>query len=114
MTGFVPPPYPYDRLDAARALAAQADGGAVALSVGPPTDPPPVAVVEALATSGAERGYPPSIGTAAFREAAARWIGSRFGAAIDPTQVAATIGSKELVAGLPHWLRLRTPDRDTV
>ncbi|MEM7273593.1 MAG: pyridoxal phosphate-dependent aminotransferase, partial [Actinomycetota bacterium] len=28
--------------------------------------------------------------------------------------VRATIGSKEFVAGLPHWLRLRWPDRDTV
>ena len=28
--------------------------------------------------------------------------------------VLACIGTKELVAGLPHWLKLRTPDRDTV
>ena len=28
--------------------------------------------------------------------------------------LAACIGTKELVAGLPHWLRLRRPDRDTV
>src|SRR5690606_1041049 len=38
----------------------------------------------------------------------------RFGVSIDPGAVAACIGTKELVAGLPHWLRLRRPDRDTV
>jgi len=38
----------------------------------------------------------------------------RLGVTVEPTSVAATIGSKELVTGLPHWLRLRTPVRDTV
>ena len=31
-----------------------------------------------------------------------------------PAQVAACVGTKEFVATLPQWLRLRTPDRDTV
>ena len=39
-------------------------GGIVDLSIGTPFDPPPAAVVEALATSDAERGYPASIGSA--------------------------------------------------
>jgi aspartate/methionine/tyrosine aminotransferase len=38
----------------------------------------------------------------------------RLGVTIAPTQVAACIGTKELVAGLPQWLRLRSPERDTV
>ena len=42
-------------------------------------DPPPAAVVEAFSTSGTERGYPPSIGSAVFRGAVARWIERRFG-----------------------------------
>jgi aspartate/methionine/tyrosine aminotransferase len=71
-------------------------------------------VIEALARSGAERGYPASIGTAAYREGAAAWLERRFGVAIDPNAIAACIGTKELVAGLPQWLRLRTPERDTV
>jgi aspartate/methionine/tyrosine aminotransferase len=70
--------------------------------------------VAVLATSGAERRYPPSIGTAAFREAAAAWMARRFGVDVDPSAVAACIGTKELVVGLPHWLRLQRPDRDTV
>ena len=51
------------------------------------------------AASGAERGYPPSIGTAAFREAAARLAHRRFGVAVDPDHLAACVGTKELVAG---------------
>src|SRR6476659_4941184 len=106
-TGFVPPPYPYERLDPLRALAAEQPGGAVDLSVGTPFDPPPAAVVDALATSGAERVYPPSIGTPAFRDAAAAWLARRLGVAVAPSSVAACIGTKELVAGLPQLLRLR-------
>jgi aspartate/methionine/tyrosine aminotransferase len=67
-----------------------------------------------MGESGAERGYPPSIGTAAFREAAAAWMSRRLLVDLDPQSVAACIGTKEFVAGVPHWLRLRDPSRDTV
>jgi succinyldiaminopimelate transaminase len=113
-TGFVPPPYPYDRLDDLKAIAGHHAGGMVDLSIGTPGDPPPDAVVAALATSGAERGYPPSIGTAALREAAAAWLQRRLGVAADPSAIGACIGTKELVVGIPHWLRWRHPDLDTV
>ncbi len=112
--GFVPPPYPYDRLAPLHELADRHDGGAVDLSVGTPCDPPPEAVLRALAGSGTERSYPPSIGTTAFRDAVAGWFDRRFGVTLDPTDLAACVGSKELVAGVPHWLRLRDPSRDTV
>ena len=112
--GFVPPPYPYDRLDGLLAVAEQFAGGAVDLSIGTPMDPPPPAVVAAFSTSGAERGYPPSIGSAAFRGAVARWIERRFGVDVPVGAIGACIGSKEFVGTLPQWLRLRTPDRDTV
>ena len=112
--GFVPPPYPYDRLNELRARADGFPGGAVDLSIGSPGDPPPPAVLEALARSGTERGYPPSIGTDAYREAVSVWFERRLGLVVDRADVAACVGTKELVAGLPHWLRLRTPDRDTV
>ncbi|MBA3304125.1 MAG: aminotransferase class I/II-fold pyridoxal phosphate-dependent enzyme, partial [Acidimicrobiia bacterium] len=42
------------------------------------------------------------------------WMARRLDIEVDPAAVAACIGTKELVAGLPHWLRLRTPERDTV
>ena len=113
--GFVPPVYPYERLDGLRAAAAALRGGAVDCSVGTPCDPPPAAVVAALADSGTERGYPASIGSLAFRQAAAAWTQRRFGVGLDPdAQIAACIGTKEFVASLPGYLRLRYPDRDTV
>jgi succinyldiaminopimelate transaminase len=112
--GFVPPPYPYDRLAALVETASALPGGAVDLSIGTPCDPPPAFVVEALATSDAERGYPASIGSPAYRAAAAGWMARRFGVVVDPDLVAACVGTKELVASAPLYLRLRSPDRDTV
>lgn len=114
MTGFEPPPLVWETLTGLRAAAERFPGGAIDLTVGTPIDPPPPMVAEILADSDAARGYPPSIGTPAFRAAAADWMGRRFGIEVPDSAVAATIGSKELVAGLPHWLRLRTPERDTV
>lgn len=112
--GFVPPPYPYDRLDELKAIAEAHDGGVVDLSIGTPCDPPADAVIKALGNSDSERGYPPSIGTPAFREAAADWLNRTVGSSLTGADIRATIGSKEFVAGLPHWLRLRTPEKDTV
>ena len=58
-------PYPYDRLAAlARPTSGRRRGGMVDCSIGTPCDPPPPAVVEALASSGTERGYPASAGIA--------------------------------------------------
>jgi len=112
---FTPPPYPYDRLDDVLALAASHEGGAVDLSIGTPCDPPPDAVLAALSAGDTARGYPPSIGTPAFRAAAAEWISRRLGASVDAaSEVAACVGTKEFVASLPQYLQLRTPDRDTV
>ena len=112
--GFVPPPYPYDRLIPVREVAARHEGGAVDLSVGTPCDPPPAVVLDALAGSDSERGYPPSVGTAQLRAAAIEWMRRRFGVDLDGQQLAACVGTKELVVGVPHWLRLRDPSRDTV
>jgi succinyldiaminopimelate transaminase len=113
--GFVPPTYPYDRLDGFRDLAAAHEGGAIDCSIGTPFDPPPAAVIEALSTSGAERGYPPSIGTPEFRGAATAWLSRELGVAVDvDREIAACIGTKEFVASTPHYLRLRDPSRDTV
>jgi succinyldiaminopimelate transaminase len=115
MTGFVPPPYPYDRLDEIVAIANEHAGGAVDLSIGTPCDPSPPAVLAALSAGDTARGYPPSIGTVAFRDAAASWIDRRLGATVDAkTEVAACVGSKEFVASLPQYLQLRDPSRDTV
>jgi succinyldiaminopimelate transaminase len=112
--GFEPPIYPYERLAGAKAKAEQFEGGIVDLSIGTPCDPPPPEVVRALAESNTERGYPASIGSEAFRNAAAEWIHRRFAVQVAPTQLAACVGTKEFVGTLPQWLKLRSPDRDTV
>jgi len=113
-TGFTPPPYPYDRLDAFKSMASAHDGGMVDLSIGDPFDPPPAIVIDALASSASERSYPASIGSPAYREAARGWMERELGVVVGPKNIAACIGTKEFVAGLPHWLRLRSPERDTV
>lgn len=113
-SGFIPPPYPYDRLEPLKALAAEHDGGMVDLSVGTPIDPPSPAVAAALGASGAESGYPASLGSASFREAAAGWLARRFGVQLPVSSLAACIGTKEFVAGTPAYLRLRDPRKDTV
>ena len=114
LVGFEPPPYPYDRLDAFQKLAAAHDGGIVDLSIGTPCDPPPQAVIDALAGSGTERGYPASIGTEALRRSIARWMGRRFSIDVPLSRIAACIGTKEFVATTPQYMKLRRPNRDTV
>jgi len=112
--GFEPPEYPFDKLAPLEAICQKHEGGMVDLSVGTPVDAPPAFVLDALARSGAERGYPASIGSAELRDAASGWFARRLGVEVPASQIRACIGTKELVAGVPHWLRLRTPERDTV
>jgi succinyldiaminopimelate transaminase len=113
--GFEPPPYPYERLAEVITLAEQHEGGAVDLSIGTPCDPPPPDVLAALSAGDTARGYPPSIGTAAFRTAAAGWIERRLGARVDPsTELGACVGTKEFVASVPQYLKLRDPAKDVV
>jgi aspartate/methionine/tyrosine aminotransferase len=89
----------------------------VDLSIGTPTDPPPAAVLQALAgadEAGTVRGYPQSVGSATLRQAISEWGKRRLGVDVSSDQVAVCIGTKEFVATLPQWLRLRSPDRDTI
>jgi succinyldiaminopimelate transaminase len=114
-TGFVPPPYPHDRLRELRAVAEAAPGGLVDCSVGTPVDAMPEVAQRALSdAAAAATGYPPAIGAPAYREAAAAWIARRFDVAVSSDAVLACIGTKELVASLPRLLSLRDPSRDTV
>jgi succinyldiaminopimelate transaminase len=109
------PPYPYDRVASLGKLAQALPGGVVDCSIGTPCDPPLPGVVEALSSSGSERGYPASAGSATLIRAAASWLERRFGLPSVPVgAVAACVGTKELVASVPQVLRLREPARDTV
>jgi succinyldiaminopimelate transaminase len=111
---FTPPPYPYERLDVLRKLAAAHDGGPIDCSIGTPIDPPPPAVIEELAKGVGARGYPTSQGSLEYRESATGWMERRFGVTVDAENVAACIGTKEFVGTLAGYLRLRFPERDTV
>lgn len=112
---FVPPPYPYERLDELAAVARAVPGGIVDCSIGTPCDPVPAVVVDAVsAAAAASAGYPPSAGTPAFRDAAAGWLERTFGVRVDASAIGACLGTKEFVGGLPHVLHRRDPGRDTV
>ncbi len=108
------PPYPYDQLNEVKASARAAFDETVDLSIGTPIDPPPLFVPSTLATSGKERGYPPSFGTLQLRSAAAAWMKRSLGVDIDPSCVGATLGSKEFIVALPSYLRLYDLSRRTV
>ncbi len=112
--GFEPPPYPFHRLGDVEKLARAHDGGMVDCSVGTPCDPPPEFVLQAMASSGTERGYPESAGSAALRRAASEWMGRRFGVEIGIDGVSACVGTKEFVASVAQYLHLRDPERDVV
>ena len=112
---FVPPPYPHDRLEPIRARAAEVPGGMVDASVGTPVDPMPAVVLdELIAAAPGGTGYPTTIGSPGFREAAVGWVGRRFGCSLTVADVIACVGTKEVVASLPRMLSLRDPSRDTV
>lgn len=94
---------PYAFAEAERAVAElRAKGVAVIdFGVGDPTDPTPPLVREAgqrAIDARARSGYPSYVGDPGFRQAAAAWLGRRFGVTVDPdTEICATIGSKEAV-----------------
>src|SRR6478672_5436919 len=95
--GFVPPPYPYDRLRVLERLADSLPGGVVDCSIGTPCDPvPDVAIRAAAAALPGSMGYPASAGSAVLREAAAAWIDRRVGVSADASNVGACVGTKEL------------------
>lgn len=81
----------------------------VDLGQGTPTDPTPELVRVALAAATDAPGYPPAHGTATLRTAYSDWVHRATGAALDPADVIATVGSKELIATLP-WLLGLGPD----
>ena len=111
---FEPPAYPYERLDGLKRIAEAFDGGPIDCSIGTPIDPPPEFVIEELARALGARGYPPSAGTPAYREAAATWLRRRFDVEADANDVVACVGTKEFVASLAGFLHLWLPERDTV
>jgi aspartate/methionine/tyrosine aminotransferase len=117
--GWEVPPYPYDLLSELKELAEKRSAGMgleqlVDVSVGDPCDEPPEIVRHALAEARGLRSYPASAGTVGLREAFAAYMLRRFDVSLEVSQVAVCTGLKELIGGLPGWLHLLRPDRDTV
>ncbi|HZE40993.1 MAG TPA: succinyldiaminopimelate transaminase [Stackebrandtia sp.] len=97
------PPFPWDRLAPLADKARTHPGGAVNLSMGTPVDPVPAVVQDALKAASDRPGYPQTIGTVALRQAMDAWVRRECGATGE-FGVLPTIGSKEMVAGLPAAL----------
>jgi len=117
LTDFVPPVYPFARLEPIRAVALERfaeTGGIVDCSVGTPCDRPSQAVLRALGSSGTEQSYPAPEGSLGFRAAIAEWLRARLDLEIAPEAIGGCVGTKELIAALPGWLRLANRARDTV
>ena len=112
--GFVPPPYPFDRLVELREVCSRHDGGTVDCSVGTPCDPPAPEVLDAMAESGTEQGYPASAGSQSYRASACEMLARCYGVDLAVSELAACVGTKEFVASLAGYLALRDPSRDTV
>lgn len=112
------PDFPWDTLAHAQQRAAQHPGGIVDLSVGTPVDPVPAIAAGVLAAATDWPGYPTTLGTPALQEAIAGYLQSRLGVR-NPGQTAAgtrpvvavpCVGTKEIVADLPHQLGLGLHD----
>ncbi|MDG4767773.1 succinyldiaminopimelate transaminase [Solwaraspora sp. WMMD406] len=104
------PDFPWDLLEPAKTLAARHPDGIVDLSVGTPVDPVPATVQEALRASSDTPGYPMTAGSPQLRAAVRDWCVCWCDAPTDGLGVLPTIGSKELVAGLPALLGLGSGD----
>lgn len=76
------------------------------LSVGTPVDPTPALIQSALCGAANAPGYPTAAGREELRAACSRWLGRVTGADVPDSAIVPTIGSKEMVAGLPRLLDL--------
>ena len=111
---FAIPPYPFDRLEEILAIAERHEGGKVDCSIGTPCDAPSPMVLDALAAATSHRGYPRSVGSPTFRSAISAYLQRRYAVSVPDDSIAACVGTKEFVASLPGYLRLRDESRDTV
>lgn len=105
------PEFPWDSLAEARRTAEAHPGGIVDLSVGSPVDPTPELVQRALREASDAHAYPTNWGTADARAAVVDWFARVRGVpGLAEEQLFVTVGSKELVAGLPTQLGLGPGD----
>lgn len=105
------PDFPWDSLVPFGERARAHPGGIVDLSIGSPVDPTPDVIRAAMIAATDAHAYPLTSGTPALREAIAAWFLRRRGVdGLTAAHTLPTIGSKELIAGLPLWLGLGAGD----
>ncbi len=105
------PDFPWDQLTTYAEQARAHPDGLVDLSIGTPVDPTPEVVQQALRAAADSPGYPATIGLPETRQACIDWLARRFGVTgLTAASVLPTIGSKELIAGLPTQLGLGSGD----
>ena len=105
------PEFPWDSLTAFAEQARAHPDGIVDLSVGSPVDATPTVVRDAIIGAADAHSYPQTAGTLVLRETIAAWFARRRGVtSLTAADVLPTIGSKELIAGLPLWLGLGAGD----
>ncbi|HEV7956797.1 MAG: N-succinyldiaminopimelate aminotransferase [Microbacteriaceae bacterium] len=105
------PEFPWDALLPFADTARAHPDGIVDLSVGSPVDATPAIIRDAVLAATDAHSYPLTAGTPTLQEAIVSWFARRRGvSALSVANVLPTIGSKELVAGLPLWLGLGRGD----
>ena len=105
------PDFPWDQLTRYAATARAHPDGVVDLSIGTPVDPTPALVQDALAAAADSPAYPVTIGLETTRQACLDWLRRRAGVTgLGLDAVIPSIGSKELIAGLPLHLGLGPDD----
>jgi LL-diaminopimelate aminotransferase len=94
-------PYPFAQLECKIEEKRRAGLDVISLGIGDPVEPTPSHIVDALIERVRDpetHHYPSNRGTAAFRDAVARFYERRFGVQLDPeTQVIPALGAKECI-----------------
>ncbi|MFH0777016.1 MAG: aminotransferase class I/II-fold pyridoxal phosphate-dependent enzyme [Candidatus Eisenbacteria bacterium] len=102
------PPYLFDELDRAKQRLSAAGVEVIDLAIGDPDLPTPSRIVERMREAVGDvshHRYPGYRGSAALRQAIARWFARRFGVSLDPeSEILVLIGSKEGLGHLPFAL----------
>jgi acetylornithine aminotransferase len=98
--------YPFVRLEEARRRLVADGVDVLDFGKGDPNEPTDPVIRQALIDALPERApYPLAQGLPELREAAARWVGRRFGVTLDPeTEVIPTYGAKEAIFSLAQVL----------
>lgn len=106
------PQFPWDRIEPFKQQASAHAGGLVDLSIGTPVDPTPEIAQHALTAASDSPGYPTVWGTPDLRDAIVAYCEQTLHSVpLGHASILPTIGSKELVAGLPTQLGLGPGDR---